>query len=147
MKKPLAFGRRYGGVLLALVPLCFLAAGCGRPKGIVSGKITFQGKALTSGYVTFTPDKGPAVNGNIDGDGNYRVQNVPVGPAKITVSGETGASSETIRNVNPRDPKAMMEGLKPKNSFNLPKKYQNPEESGLTCEVKQGTQEHNLDLK
>src|SRR6516165_7184488 len=112
--KTLSPRTRCGSVLLVSLLICSLAAGCGKPKGSVSGKVTYQGKPLTAGMVTFSPEKGAAVNSPIDGEGNYRVENVPVGTAKISVRSESAISSESMRNVvNPKSPWEMRKALKP----------------------------------
>lgn len=148
MMKPLSLRRHYGGVLLAVFLICLLAAGCGKPKGSVSGRVTYKDKPLTAGYVTFTPENSHAVSGTIDSQGNYRVENIPVGMAKITVRADPGTSMDAFAKVNnPKDPKSMMSALMPKNIVKLPDQYNNPEKSGLTCEVKKGSQEHNIELK
>jgi hypothetical protein len=148
MKKTLSPGRRHAGALLILLLIIPLAAGCGRPKGTVSGKVTYQGKPLKTGFVTFTPDKGPAVNSAIDSEGNYKVENVPVGTARISVREEANASSETLSKVqNPRDPQEMMKAMRQTAVSTIPRKYNTPEESELTYTVQQGPQEHDIDLK
>jgi len=149
MKKTLSPRRRYGGVLLVLLLFCSLAAGCAKPKGSISGKVTYQGKPLTTGFVTFTPEKGPAVTSPIDGEGNYRVEKVPVGAAKISVTAVSGTNTESLRKVsNPKDPKEMMKALKPESTgLKIPLTYNDPDQSGLTYTVQQGPQEHDIQLK
>jgi hypothetical protein len=142
--------RRCTGVLLGLLLLCSLAAGCGKPKGSVSGKVTFKGKPLTAGFVIFTPEKGPAVNASINSEGKYKAENVPVGTAKISVRTDAVTDSESFKMVkNPKDPKEMRK-LKPQSTGpKIPwnSKYNDPEQSGLTYTVQEGPQEHDIDLK
>jgi len=136
-------------VLLVLLLMCSLAAGCAKPKGSISGKVTYQGKPLTTGFVTFTPEKGPAVNSPIYGEGKYRVESVPVGAAKISVTAVSATSTETLRKVsNPKDPKEMMKALKPESTgTKIPSTYNDPDKSGLTYTVQQGPQEHDIQLQ
>jgi hypothetical protein len=149
MMKLLSLRRRHCRVLLALFLISSLAAGCGKPKGSVSGKVSYKGKPMTAGSVTFTPVDGPAVSGPIDTEGNYRVEKVQVGMNKISVLPGGGMNSDGIAKVSdPRNPKQMMEAFKSKTpTLKLPKKYNNPEDSELSCDVKIGIQEHNIELK
>jgi hypothetical protein len=147
MIKLLSLRRHHGGVLLASFLICSLAAGCGSPKGSVTGKVSFRGKLLKAGYVTFTPENGAAVSGTIDGEGNYRVDKVPVGMARISIRADEGMKKDAFAKVSdPRNPKQMKEAFMSKNTQKLPKQYSTPDESGLTCEVQAGIQEHNIEL-
>jgi hypothetical protein len=148
MKKPPSPRRRYGGALLVLLLICTLAAGCGKPRGIVSGKVTYQGKPLTAGSVLFTPEKGSVVDARIDGEGNYRAENVPVGTAKISVRADAGVNTEALRNMsNPRDPAEMAKAMMPQSRGPNLGNYGDPEKSGLTYDVKKGSQEYDIQLK
>ena len=77
------------GAKMALLPILFLVAalGCGGKKGTITGTVTIDGKPVTSGQVTFYPEKEKAkpISGPIREEG-YSVSGVPVGPAKITVT-------------------------------------------------------------
>jgi hypothetical protein len=111
MKKTLSLNRRYVGVLFVLFLTALLSEGCGKPKGSVSGQVTYNGKPLKTGFVTFVPEKGPAVDSPIDGEGNYHVKNVPVGTAKIGVRSEAAANSEAMGQV--KNPKVRSRTTKP----------------------------------
>jgi hypothetical protein len=54
------------------------------PKATVSGRITYQGKSLSSGIVLFYPQSGPVASGVIT-DGYYKIDRLALGPAKIMV--------------------------------------------------------------
>jgi hypothetical protein len=135
--------------------------GCGSSTGTVSGKVTYNGKPLKGGSVTFfvsgaKPDR---VSAEIDRDGKYTAYNVPAGKAIVTV--------DTDR-LNPKNikgkryspppgvaaPKGFNEGkggVSPEEAaerfVEIPSKYSKEDESGLTCEVKGGAQPHDIDLK
>ena len=52
-------------------------AGCQTkaPPATVSGKVTYKNQPLTSGFVNFyMPEKGIAAQGQIDADGNYKLE-------------------------------------------------------------------------
>ena len=65
-----------GAWIVSLVAIS-LAAGCGQrgpERYEVTGKVTFQGKALPLGTVMFVPQQGPAVTATIDSDGSYALR-------------------------------------------------------------------------
>lgn len=113
----------------------FLAAlaGCGSASELASveGKVTFAGNALTTGAVTFHPDalKGNKTahipHGEIDAQGNYRLLSAtkpgaPPGWYKVTV--------RATKPFDPKRPTAPEEWL-------IPKKYGDPQKSGLAIQV------------
>lgn len=67
-----------------------LLAGCGggQATGDVSGTVSFDGKPVEMGSITFLPadGNGPSAGGSIT-DGKYAVAKVPVGAAKVKISG------------------------------------------------------------
>ena len=71
----LPHARRVFGVGLLPVVACCLAVGCGDKTYRVSGKVTFNGKAIQEGRIQFIPDsakgnKGPVGSADIK-DGQY----------------------------------------------------------------------------
>jgi hypothetical protein len=154
-----------------VVSVFLLAIGCG--KGTISGKVTYKDKPLTGGKVVFTTEKGKAVEGPIDDDGNYTVKGVPTGTARVTVlpneapklapgggpPGRPGAGGPPKdRMLGPPKDTPMPDDVRKKfESFNkpggsdpalkdFPAKYKTPDESGLTLDVKSGEQEYNIPL-
>jgi hypothetical protein len=105
--------------VLALLSLAPSAPAQGDKTGTVSGKIVYQGKPLTDGFVNFnTPDF--KTSAKINADGTYRVRRLPVGPVKVSIESKTVA---------------------------IPRKYANVNTSGPKIEVKPGQQEINIELK
>jgi len=70
---------------LALVLACSFAAGCGGGPLTVKGNVSYDGKPVEDGSITFEPadGKGPALGGKIEG-GHYEVSG-PALPGKKTV--------------------------------------------------------------
>jgi hypothetical protein len=133
-------------ILLLVLPL---ATGCGgQGKATVSGKVIYQGKPLPSGFVTFVPENGAPLHADIQGDGSYRMDRVPVGTVKIGVQPKT--AQDTLQSsAMPHNPKdygkaksAMTESETP-----IPPIYADPNQSGLTYTVTKGSQQHDIDLK
>jgi hypothetical protein len=59
----------------AVAAALFLVSGCGGGSGTVPvrGTVTFKGKPVPSGTVTFIPDSGPHATGELGPDGSYTV--------------------------------------------------------------------------
>jgi hypothetical protein len=113
------------GVFTSLLVLVLAAAGCGSSPATVSGKVTLQGKAVTSGVVVFVGDNNQVAIGKLDGEGLYVAPRVPMGNLKVAV--QTFRRGEEVKAV-------------------VPEKYADPEKSGLSCAIQQGRQEYNIDL-
>lgn len=114
------------GLLLALA-----VAGCGRSGELapVAGRVYYRGRPLTGGTIVFTPDperggRGPLACAEIDAEGRY---NLRTGQAAGAVA---GWHRVTIAPPSPTDPNAV--------AAELPRKYSDPEQSGLLREVKAG---------
>jgi hypothetical protein len=157
--------RRPAG-LLALAALLG-AAGC-TSYGEVSGKVTYKGKSLKGGSITFTiPGKG-SVAAQIAEDGSYTVAQVPAGEARIAVETKSvgppakapgpmafmrGPPKMTPPKESdlPKDAHAPMSTAPPKADLKryvpIPDQYGDPEKSGLTFKVTGGAQTHDIDLK
>jgi len=62
------------------------AAGCGKPKAVVTGKVRLtSGKLVTAGTVSFWSSDNRVGSSAIAPDGSYTVPDAPVGDVKITV--------------------------------------------------------------
>lgn len=77
-------------ILSALSLIALVALGCGGGGSAVSGEVTFNGKPIEKGYVTFTPvdGKGTPVGAEIT-NGKYSAKNVPAGKNKVSVTSTT----------------------------------------------------------
>jgi hypothetical protein len=156
-------------LLRSVLPLTLLTlfVGCSS-KGTVSGKVFYQGNPLPGGTVTFLQEKG-AFHSVIHEDGSYQVTGIPPGPATITVSSpdppkpadpspmEKAAEKAQARKVEmtPEQAKMMEEAKKhmgdpeagKRRYMAIPPKYNDPDKSGLTYNVKRGAQEQDIQLK
>jgi hypothetical protein len=166
---------RFSGLLGVFALLIPLSMGCGGGKGKVSGTVTVDGQPLPAGTITFYPSKGTAVPGNIS-DGQYSVSGVPSGTAKITVEtasikkqADSMQSSTSNMQMSmgqmppgaqmPPEAKARLDEEKKRADDSvrqakelrakyrpIPDKYAQPDTSGLTVEVKSGTNTHDVPL-
>jgi hypothetical protein len=111
--------------------------GCGRDDKLtpVHGHVFYHGQPLAGGTIVFTPDperggRGPLAYGEIEADGRYTLHTeqapgavpgwhrVTVAPPSLTASpGEPAAHAPAI---------------------DLPRRYTDPEQSGLVREIKAG---------
>jgi hypothetical protein len=115
-----------GRCLLALI-----LAGCaGETVGTITGTVTFKGRPLPDGIVSFVTDKGQVVTGRFRG-GNYILEKVPVGPVRITVR----------QIVDPLAQNAKASGVQ-----EIPLRYRSADDSRLTYTVVGGRQTHDLEL-
>lgn len=126
------------------VALFVLAAGCAG-RGDVSGKVTYQGKALVWGTIQIEGSDGVLKQSNIGSDGTYSVQGLAPGEAKVAVSSLNPNSAD----FQPR----VAEGHQPpprpqvKGWFPVPATYDTPHKSGVVITVKSGANAINIDLK
>jgi hypothetical protein len=117
-------------IFLFLCLFCVAACiGCGSKGFSVSGTVTLSdGKPVARGQVMLTSGTFTA-GGETIADGTYIIRDVPAGTYKVSV--RASGESESNPNVDVEDAKP----VKPV----VDMKYNNPETSGLTCEVKSAT--------
>lgn len=140
-----------------LVPLAALAAatlalaGCGAgDTGVVSGKVTVNGKPLKKGLITFASEVGKrdAYNAAIR-DGVYKTDPIPCGLAKVTVypaQVDPSEVTEEVKEGGDRVPVTSKRKGRERPSSEVPAKYGNTDTSGLTYTVKKGENEYSVDL-
>ncbi len=120
-------------LLIALASLAPIACGSsGPPMAQVKGRVTYLGKPVTKGTVTFqssVPD-GRNATGQIDSDGYYpsRRRIPAMGPSSAVTIVTIYSRDETILDYTPKTP--------PPIKFLVPKKYENPATSGLLRTVR-----------
>jgi hypothetical protein len=154
--------------LLALLPV---VAGCGVGQGKVSGKVLYNGAPLPGAQIMFRPadPMQNAVSARADEDGRYEAV-LPVGEVKVSVDNRDQAPhKKDAPVVSPRLPPEIAQKLKgsgqsepaaPKSGNNnsekpavhyiaIPSNYYDIEKSGLGFKVEggAGAQEHDLELK
>ena len=124
---------------LALAALLF---GCssGPETGDVAGKVTFKGKAVKEGRVTFlNPKEGGAYESEIGPEGSYAIPKVVVGEYQIVVAPLT-----VIMDTDPgKSPPSPVEKAAP----DIPMKYRQEGTTPLKYAVKSGTNDFDIELK
>ncbi len=127
-------------VLAAFLGLVGCSGRSGPAVGEVSGKVTFQGKPVAKGRVTFMNSQaGAGDDAELNPDGTYALKTpLPVGDYKVTVMPLIVRKSE-----GPRTPTVGVELPAP----DIPEKYRNTGTSDLKATVKEGKNELNFDMK
>jgi hypothetical protein len=129
---------------LALVGLVPLACGPSGPEmATISGKVTYNGKPVPKGTITFIPTTPGGRNavGVIAADGSYALQTEKpgdgalLGDYNVTISAHDEAVLDYIP-AKPVEPKLL-----------APAKYENPKTTDLKATVKRGASPVNFDLK
>ncbi len=136
--------------VLALLALLG-AMGCSTSPGTVSGKVYYQGTPLKGGNVLFrNVEKNQSGTSSIAEDGSYTIPQLPPGLVKITVETESLKVRAGARKLNlpPGAPNKPMDPEEAKRRYvEIPGKYADVEQSGLTFTVKGGKQDHDVKLE
>lgn len=147
-------GGRCWPVLLAV-----LLGGCTRATGSVEGHVTYNGKPLPSGTVSFLTSDGRVETSRIAPDGSYHIPKIWVGEIRISV--QTPDPKRLLR--GPKSSRQASDAAKVPDapeiaklaarrdalivpSVAIPARYGDPEQSGLTYTVKQGEQTFDIEL-
>ena len=137
----------------AVAAILLLAAGCGQAsKGSsVSGKITYKGQPLTGGIIKLYSDAAPApatrgadnsFHITIKPDGTFGASNVPEGMAKVAIESQPAPSKPA--GFDPKTGIPLAPGTA--DFVRIPQKYTDPNTSGLTWDVKPGSEKKDFDL-
>jgi hypothetical protein len=139
------------GAKASLVFLLLAIAGCGggRTAVTITGTVSYQGKPLPAGRISFIGPGGQVASALISEDGGFEASNVPLGQVKVGVSTPLPPPPEII--------KAAKEGKRrfgkgnpitvDSNTVSIPAKYSDPATSGLTLTVTEGAQPFVIELK
>jgi hypothetical protein len=132
---------------LVLVAACgILCVSCGErgerlPEtgATLEGSLTYGGNKVPAALVIVQGKDGSA-NGFVDEDGRFKIENVPLGEVNIAVNTEAGKGQmqSKIMAQSQGKPKAM-----PK-MVDVPKKYFEPETSGLKTNVNKGPNTYDI---
>jgi hypothetical protein len=140
-------GKKSTLVMMVFVGFSLFSLGCGGPfSGSVSGKVTYNGKPLPGGYVTFVHADGRTKQVQIQTDGSYSIPDAPGGDVKVAVKtvppipamprnpfSQPGEKSEPIYPAGPYVP--------------IPVKYADEKNSGLSTKINRGGNTYDIDLQ
>jgi hypothetical protein len=137
------------GLLLLLGSIISGCSNNGRERATVSGTVSYKGKPLPAGKVSFWGPNDQVASALIGEDGSYEATDVPVGLVKVAVS--------TPPPPPPEIEKAAKEGKRrfgkgklitaAVNIIVIPVKYSDPAKSGLSLTVTEGSQPFSIELK
>ena len=134
--------------------LLLMAAGCGGPsgpQGTVHGKVTYQGKPITTGaMVSFLSDAGGAASGTVAADGSYQVRSmngdrIPAGKYKVLINPPPKPEMSPEEAMNASMAKDKNKG--PEADPTIPAQYRNIAATPANYEVKAGDNEINIELQ
>jgi hypothetical protein len=138
---------------LLVLLLAALTTGCGASTGTVSGVVKYRGAPLPAGRVTFLCKTGkkPVFRTDIEKNGEYTVEDVPVGPVVILVESfppaPATAPSPDVPGMNPPGGAPAPKPKPPGKYVAIPRKYNDFENPALTYTVVRGEQTHDLVLE
>jgi hypothetical protein len=144
-----------------LLPAAFLV-GCGgdpgKPRlGRVSGTVTYNGKPVTKGVVSFIPAGGPGIatgqsaTGEIGANGSYQLttfesgDGAVLGEHRVIVQAREEDPALKGRGMPVPDKQGRINIKPPK--YLVPQKYATTEQSPLSFTVKEGSNRYDIDLK
>lgn len=132
-----------------LMVASLLLVGCSetsQKRGEVSGVVTYRGKPLPGGIVTFISDKGYQNSAVIDEHGNYSIT-VEVGANKITVDNRLLKKTQqtTAPRLKPQDGTTQQTTLAG-TYVPIRESYSSSQSSGLSYTVTPGTQTKDFNL-
>ena len=118
--------------------LLLVLAGCGESTGGVSGKVTYQGQAVTNGSIEFhMKNKGIAQGAKLDSAGKFTMSSpLPTGTYQVYYAPPL---------VEPQDP--AKKGLAPEVKITVPTKYHDMQSSNMSVEVKSGKNDIPIEFK
>ncbi len=123
----------------ALVAILVLA-GCGPSFNKVSGTVSYKGKKLTMGTITFVGDDSKKTFTTIAGNGFYEAIEPPLGKVKVSIAVKPPPNIPV--------PKGLEKGATQKiEPVIIPPNYGDANKSGLTTEIKSGSNTYDIDLK
>jgi len=144
----------FQGAFLAVLAL-FLASGCAKPTGTISGKVYYDGKVVKGGNVAFfTLDGKTLERSEIAEDGSYSIASMPIGDVRISVTTRAlkpnpmtdRARASVPKGAPPEAADYLGGGGNADRYVPIPDRYSEFETSKLTYNVVAGPQEHKIEL-
>jgi hypothetical protein len=137
--------------ILLVLAASACALGCGTKTATVSGRVSYHNKRVTSGEVLFlTQDGKSGAHAAVQPDGTYQATNVPLGTLKVGLNNPPPLYYQQLKN-RPKgmadDPEMQEAARRAARYVPTPPKYQDPNQSGLTTDVKPGENSYDLELR
>jgi hypothetical protein len=123
--------------------VCVFLVGCQRGRADVYGVVSYQGKPIPFGTITFFDKDGfPVATASIH-DGEYAVSQAPAGSLRVAVVVPPTSSIPPPKDLSAKE----RTQFRYVTSQPLPAKYGDPAQSGLSLELEPGEQDHDFDLQ
>ena len=137
----------FGPCLLIAVclPLSFVLVGCNDspPTGVVAGSVSYGGKPVALGMISASTQGSSAIFRAAIVDGNFRLEDVPVGTAQIAIHSHRPGPLFT----RPDESNTAQQTAPQQTAFvRVPRRYGDFAKSGLHIEILNGEQEHDFSL-
>ena len=110
----------------------------------LEGKVTYGGDPVPMAMVIVAQTGGGAATAFANDDGYYKVENVPVGDVLLAVNTDATRGQMAGRAMAGTDPKAKGKKTVTPKLIEVPKKYHNPDKSGLTTKIQKGANQHDI---
>lgn len=125
------------------VLLIVMGCGSGAKTGTVTGVVTFEGAPVKAGTIAFVAADGIPHHADIQADGTYRVENVPVGEAIVVVNAPP--VDDPNKHMRIKEQKEAPTTQLPPPPF--PARYFDMATSDLRCPVKSGENVYKAEMK
>ncbi len=136
----LEFTRRW---CLCLVIFACMGCGSGPSTATVTGTVTFEGGPVKAGTICFVPLDGIPRQGDIQPDGSYRVDDIPLGDAIIVINPPAVEDPNKHMRIKEQKDTAVIQPPPPP----FPTKYIDMSTSDLRYSVKSGENVHKVEMK
>ena len=135
--------RACGLTVLATIAMLFSFSGCGS-LNYVTGKVSYKGKNLNLGSVTFVGADGKKAIASISQDGTYKLIEPPLGQVKVAVQVVPLPKIAPVAPAKDLPPPGKTTPVQP---VTIPANYADHSKSSLTTELKTGSNIFDIDLK
>lgn len=142
--------------LLAFLATCFMLAslsGCGPSdsKAAISGKVTYKGSPVVGSTLNLTSATGAPYPVPINADGTFNVSGVPLGQMHVSIEPSAAPTGYNTQGMTPpKDvpavPPPSLPGATNQQPTAIPAKYRSPQTSGLSWDIKPGSNKKDFDL-
>ena len=114
----------------------------------LEGTVEYDGAKVPMALVIVAAPQagGVSMTAFADAEGNYRVENVPLGEVRIGVNTDATKGQMKGQAMAQTDPKAGGKKLTLPKIVEVPKKYHTPETSGLTAQTQAGVTKHDIKI-
>ena len=110
----------------------------------LEGRVTYGDQPVPMALVIVAQTGGGSATAFANDDGYFKVENVPVGDVLIGVNTDATKGQMTGRAMAGTDPNVKGKKVVTPKLVEVPKKYHNPDTSGLTTKTQKGTNQYDI---